>query len=44
MAPEPDPINGVYLHNLQDIKESLGAKWEQLSPKTITMKLIDRLM
>ncbi|QXE88126.1 hypothetical protein KP003_06930 [Geomonas nitrogeniifigens] len=44
MAPEPDPINGVYLHTPQDIKESLGGKWEQLSPKAITMKLIDRLM
>jgi len=44
MVPEPDPINGVYLHTPQDIKESLGAKWEQLSPKTVTMKLIDRLM
>jgi hypothetical protein len=44
MAPEPDVINGIYLHNPQDIKKTLGDKWEQLSPKTITMKLIDYLM
>jgi len=44
MSPEPDPINSVYLHTPRDIKETLGAKWEQLSPKTITMKLIDYLM
>jgi len=44
MQPEPDPINSVYLHTPRDIKETLGAKWEQLSPKTITMKLIDYLM
>jgi hypothetical protein len=44
MQPEPDPINSVYLHTPRDIKETLGAKWEQLSPKTITMKLINYLM
>lgn len=44
MSPEPDPINSVYLHTPRDIKEALGAQWEQLSPKTITMKLIDQLM
>ena len=44
MQPEPDRLNGVYLHNPQDIKETLGAKWEQLSPRAITMKLINYLM
>lgn len=44
MSPEPDPINSVYLHNPLDIRETLGANWEQLAPKSITMKLIDRLM
>jgi hypothetical protein len=44
MLPEPDPINGIYLHTPKDIKETLGAKWEQLSPKAITMELIDRLI
>jgi len=44
MVPESDPINHVYLHTPQDIKDILGAKWEQLSPKVITMKLLDYLM
>lgn len=44
MAPEPDPISGIYLHTAQDIKETLGAQWEQLSSKAITMKLINYLM
>lgn len=44
MAPEPDPINSTYLHTPKDIKETLGAKWEHLSTKAITMKLIDCLM
>ncbi|GFO59217.1 hypothetical protein GMST_15420 [Geomonas silvestris] len=44
MSPEPDPINSVHLYTPQDIKETLGAKWEGLSPKAITMKLIDYLM
>lgn len=44
MSPEPDPINSIHLHNPQDIKETLGAKWGQLSPKVITMKLINYLM
>ena len=44
MVPESDPINTIHLHTPQDIKETLGAKWEQLSPKAITMKLINYLM
>jgi len=44
MQPESDPINSVYLHTLKDIKETLGDKWEQLSPKAITLKLINYLM
>lgn len=46
MAPEPDPINSIYLHTPKDIKETLGAKWEweHLSPKALTMNLIDCLM
>jgi len=44
MSPEPDPINTIYLHTPLDIKEILGAKWEQLSPMAITMKLINYLM
>jgi hypothetical protein len=44
MSPEPDVINGIYLHNPQDIKETLGDKWELLSARTIAMKLINYLM
>lgn len=44
MAPEPDPINTVYMHTPQNIKEMLGVKWEQLSPETIAHKLINYLM
>ena len=44
MVPESDPLNGAYLHSPQDIKDILGAKWERLSPKAITMKLINYLM
>jgi hypothetical protein len=44
MSPEPDPINSVYLHTPLETKETLGAKWEYLTPKAITMKLIDYLM
>ena len=44
MVPESDPINSVYMHTPQDIKDILGAKWELLSPKAITMKLINYLM
>ena len=44
MSPEPDPINSVYLHTPQDVKETLGDKWEQLSPKAITLKLVNYLM
>jgi len=43
MTPEPDPINSMYKHTPQEIKEYLGNKWELLSAKTITMKLINYL-
>ncbi|UFS71759.1 hypothetical protein LPW11_06085 [Geomonas sp. RF6] len=44
MAPEPDPINTFYMHTPKDIKETLGAKWEHLSPKRIVEKLINCLI
>jgi hypothetical protein len=44
MVPESDPINGVYLHTPKDIAETVGTKWEALSPKAITEKLINYLM
>jgi hypothetical protein len=43
MSQEPDPINTVYMHSPQEIINVLGAKWELLSAKTITMKLINYL-
>src|SRR6185369_3185309 len=43
MAPEPDPINAMFLHNLQEIKETLGPKWEGMKPVTIVQKLINYL-
>jgi len=44
MSPEPDPISCCYLHNRQDIKKILGAKWKQLSPRIITLNLINYLI
>ena len=44
MAPEPDPINSIYLHNEQRIKLALGYGWEEMSPATIVEKLIDFLI
>lgn len=43
MSSEPDPINSMYLHTPQEIINVLGIKWEQLSAKAITMKLINYL-
>lgn len=44
MVPQPDVINGVYMHTPQDIEETLGTDWEQLSALDITLKLINYLM
>ena len=43
MSSELDPINSMYLHTPQEIIDILGAKWELLSAKTISMKLINYL-
>lgn len=43
MAPEPDPINSLHLHSLQETKETLGPKWEGMKPLTIVQKLINSL-
>ncbi|MDD2229648.1 MAG: hypothetical protein PHY48_09570 [Candidatus Cloacimonetes bacterium] len=43
MAPEPDPINSIILHNCQEIKETLGAKWKGMKPIAIVQKLISCL-
>ena len=43
MQPEPDPLNSIILHNCQEIKETLGAKWELMKPLAIVQKLISCL-
>jgi hypothetical protein len=43
MPAEPDPINTVFLHNITEIKEALGSKWESMLPKTIATRLINYL-
>lgn len=44
MVPEPDPINSIFLQTNRDIIDTLGNKWEQLSPKSIVAKLINYLI
>ncbi len=43
MVPEPDPINSLFLHSTKEIREYLGAKWENLKPESIVIKLIEYL-
>lgn len=43
MQPEPDPINSIILHNCQEIRETLGVKWEGMRPIAIVQKLISCL-
>jgi hypothetical protein len=43
MAPEPDVINSVSLHNNQQIKDVLGNGWESMKPDVIVKRLIDYL-
>jgi hypothetical protein len=40
MVSEPDPLNTVFLHNLQEIRETLGKNWESMKPENITKRLI----
>lgn len=44
MPKEPDPINTVFLHSVDQLAECLGRRWQQLSPKTITERLVDYLI
>ena len=44
MSPEPDPINSVHLHTLTEIVNVFGVNWNDASPETIVLELIDRLM
>ncbi len=43
MAPEPDYLNIICLHNNQEIREYLGSKWESMKPLAIVQKLINYL-
>jgi len=43
MAPEPDSLNTICLHNHQEITEHLGSKWESMKAETIVKKLIQYL-
>lgn len=43
MSPEPDPLNSIFLHAPYEVKEVLGAKWEQMNPETIVRRLINYL-
>ncbi len=43
LVPEPDPINSMFLHNNQEIRNYLGPKWEGMKPVTIVQKLIEYL-
>lgn len=44
MPNEPEPINTIFLHTDDQITESLGRRWEQLSPRTIAERLVEYLM
>lgn len=44
MVPQPDAINGIYLHTPQEIIDHLGPEWEQLAALDITLKLINYLI
>lgn len=44
MSNEPDPINTIFLHSDYQITESLGRRWEQLSPRTIAERLVEYLI
>lgn len=41
---EPDPINSIFLHSDYQLQDILGPKWDQLSPKSITKRLVDYLI
>jgi hypothetical protein len=43
MVPQPDAINGAFLHTPQEIIDHLGHDWQQLPPEAIVEKLMDYL-
>jgi hypothetical protein len=44
MPEEPEPINSVFLHIEQHIADVLGPEWEDLSPRTMALRLTDYLV
>lgn len=43
MVPQPDALNGVYMHTPQEIVDHIGPEWEQLPPEAIVEQLMDYL-
>ena len=41
---EEDPINTIFLHSDYQFTETLGSKWEQMSPRTMALRLTQYLM
>lgn len=43
MTPEPDPINSIFLQSNRDVRDTLGHKWETMTPKSIVSRLLNCL-
>lgn len=41
---EEDPINTVFLHSDYQFTETLGSKWNQMSPRKMALRLTQYLM
>jgi hypothetical protein len=44
MPMEPDPINTIFFHSEKDMKDVFGARWKQLSPRTMALRLTNYLI
>jgi hypothetical protein len=44
MPGEQDPINTIFFHTEQDMAGALGARWKQLSPRTMAVRLANYLI
>ena len=44
MPGEEDPINTIFFHSERDMTDVLGARWKQLSPRTMARRLINYLI
>jgi len=43
IAPEPDPINSLFLSSIREIREYLEASWENLEPEGMVKLLVHYL-